>query len=69
MRIEIKYESSEGGHLIDLDLNDLEPLRKTTEDIVIQKTDPIKSLHIEGKSEELEVLAEALLSRAKALRR
>jgi len=69
MRIEIKYRSSEGPHLIDLDSNDLDQLRNSS-DVFVQQSHPaLKSLHIEGNPDELELLAVALLNRAIALRR
>ena len=47
MRIEIKYESSEGPHLIDLNANELDQLRNATEVFVRQNRPATKSLHIE----------------------
>jgi hypothetical protein len=69
MRIEIKYRSSEGPHLIDLSANELDQLRNATEVSVAQDHPATKSLHIEGTPDELELLATALLNRAIALRR
>lgn len=69
MRIEIKYESSEGGHLIDLTADDLDQLRNKIEVHVQQNYPAEKSLHIEGNPDELELLAVALLNRAIELRR
>lgn len=69
MRIEIKYESSMGGHLIDLSANELDQLRNATDMLVWQTIPASKSLHIEGSPEELELLAVALLNRALELRR
>ncbi len=69
MRIEIKYESSEGGHLIDLDANELDQLRSADEVIVQQDSPALKFLHIDGSPDELELLAAALLNRAIELRR
>ena len=69
MRIEIKYRSSEGPHLIDLALDELDRLRNSKE-VFVQKNYPAsKSLHIEGTPDELELLASALLNRAINLRR
>jgi len=69
MRIEIKYESSEGPHLIDLNANKLDQLRNATEVFVRQNRPATKSLHIERQADELELLAVALLNRAIELRR
>jgi hypothetical protein len=69
MRIEIKYRTSTGPHLIDLSLEDLDQLRWAM-DISIEQAQPAsKSLYIDGSADELEVLASALLNRAVALRR
>ena len=69
MRIEIKYRSSEGGHLIDLTAGDLDQLRYKDEVHVQQSAPAEKSLDIEGTPDELELLAVALLNRALELRR
>ncbi len=69
MRIEIKYRSSEGPHLIDLGAGELDQLRNKTEISVAQDHPATKSLHIEGQPDELELLAAALLNRAIELRR
>jgi len=69
MRIEIKCRSSEGPHLIDLSADELDQLRGKQEILVAQSQPATKSLHIEGKPDELELLAVALLNRAIELRR
>lgn len=69
MRIEIKYESSEGPHLIDLDADELDQLRDADEVFVQQNRAAPKTLQIEGGPDELELLAVALLNRAIGLRR
>jgi hypothetical protein len=69
MRIEIKYKSSEGPHLIDLSADELDQLRNATEVSVAQSHPATKSLHIEGEPVELELLAAALLNRAIELQR
>jgi hypothetical protein len=69
MRIEIRYSSSQGPHLIDLNVDELDQLRNATEVLVRQNHSATKSLHIEGKPDELELLAAALLNRAIELRR
>lgn len=69
MRIEIKYRSSEGPHLIDLNIDDLDQLRNASEVLVQQNYPATKSLHIDGSPDELELLAFALLNRAIELRR
>jgi len=69
MRIEIKYESSMGPHLIDLSADELDQLRSATEVVVQQNRPAPKTLHIEGNPVELELLAASLLNRAIALRR
>jgi hypothetical protein len=69
MRIEIKYESSIGSHLIDLSASELDQLRNATEVAVKQNCPAAKSLYIDGASDELELLAAALLNRAIELRR
>jgi len=61
MRIEIKYRSSEGPHLIDLSAGELDQLRNKTEISVAQDYPATKSLHIEGQPDELGLLAAALL--------
>ncbi|MDI6448855.1 hypothetical protein [Anaerobaca lacustris] len=69
MRIEIKYKSSEGPHLIDLCADELDQLRDASEVFVTQNHPATKSLSIEGAPDELELLAASLLNRAIALRR
>ena len=69
MRIEIKYESSQGPHLIDLTADELDHLRNAMEVSVAQNRPAPKSLYIEGEADELELLAAALLNRAIRLRR
>ena len=69
MRIQIKYKSSEGPHLIDLSADELDQLRNAGEVAVTQNHPATKSLHIEGQADELELLAAALLNRAIELRR
>jgi hypothetical protein len=69
MRIEIKYGSSLGNHPIDLSVDELEELRTAKELLVRQNHPAPKSLHIVGTPEEFELLAAALLNRAKELRR
>lgn len=69
MRIEIKYESSEGSHLIDLDINELNQLSGENEVVILQNRPAAKSLHIEGNPDELELFAVKLLNRAVELRR
>ena len=69
MRIEIKYRSSEGPHLIDLSVDQLDQLRNASEVFVQQSHPATKSLSIEGEPDELELLAAALLNRAIELRR
>ncbi len=69
MRIEIKYRSSEGPHLIDLSADELDQLRNASEVFVTQSHPATKSLRIEGVPDELELLAAALLNRAIELRR
>ncbi len=69
MRIEIKYQSSVGPHLIDLSAEELDQFRSATEVSVAQNRPAAKSLHIEGEPDELELLAVALLNRAIGLRR
>jgi len=69
MRIEIKYESSMGPHLIDLSADELDQLRSAGEALVLQNRPAPKSLHIEGTPDELELLAASLLNRAIAIRR
>ena len=69
MRIEIKYRSSEGPHLIDLSADELDQLRNASEILVQQIHPATKSLSIEGEPDELELLAAALLNRAIGLRR
>ena len=69
MRIEIKYRSSEGPHLIDLSADELDQLRKANEVFVRQNHPATKSLRIEGGPDELELLAAALLNRAIGIRR
>ena len=69
MRIEIKYKVSEGPHLIDLSADELDQLRNANEIIVRQNHPATKSLRIEGKPDELELLAAALLNRAIEIRR
>jgi hypothetical protein len=69
MRIEIKYGSSHGNHPIDLSVAELDQLRNATELFVRQTHPATKSLHIEGRQDELELLAAALLNRAIELRR
>ncbi len=64
MRIEIKYRSSEGPHLIDLSAVELDQLRNANEVFVTQSHPATKSLRIEGEPDELELLAVALLNRA-----
>jgi hypothetical protein len=64
MRIEIKYRSSEGPHLIDLNAEELGQLRNAGEVAVAQDRPAPKSLHIDGEPDELELLAAALLNRA-----
>ena len=69
MRIEIKYKSSEGPHLIDLSADELDRLRGATEVSVAQNHPATKSLHIDGEPDELKLLSAALLNRAIELRR
>lgn len=69
MRIEIKYRSSEGPHLIDLNAEELDQLRSGQEILVAQSHPATKSLHIEGEPDELELLAATLLNKAIGLRR
>ena len=69
MRIEIKYESSLGSHLIDLNADELDQLKASQEVFVQQNRPAPKTLHIEGEPDELELLAVALLNRAINLRR
>jgi hypothetical protein len=69
MRIEIKYGSSEGPHLIDLSAEELDQLRNVEEVFVKQNAPAKKTLRIDGKPDELELLAAALLNRAIELRR
>jgi len=54
--------------MIDLSKDELYQLRKASDFLVTQKHPIMKSLYIEGKSDELELLADALLNRAKELR-
>jgi hypothetical protein len=68
MRIEIKYTVSMGSHLFDLNAEDLDRLR-SAEELSVRQDDPAKSLHIDGRADELELLAAALLNRAIELRR
>ena len=69
MRIEIKYELSQGSHLIDLSADDLDQRRNATDLFVAQHFATDKSLHIDGRPDELELLAAALLNKAIELRR
>lgn len=69
MRIEIKYKSSEGPHLIELTSDELDRLRGAPQVSVAQNHPATKSLYIDGQPDELELLAAALLNRAIELRR
>ena len=69
MRIEIKYGSSLGNHPIDLSMNELNNLRNSNELLVRQDHPAIKILTIMGTADELELLAAALLNKAKDIRR
>jgi hypothetical protein len=69
MRIEIKYSSSQGPHVIDLSADKLDQLRNANEVLGRQNHPATKSLRIEGEADELELLAVALLNRAIELRR
>ena len=69
MRIEIRYSSSQGPHVIDLSADELDQLRNANELFVSQTHPAEKSLHVEGTPDELEMLAIALLNRAIELRR
>jgi hypothetical protein len=69
MRIEIKYSSSLGPHIIDLNADELDQLRNANEVSVRQNLPATKSFRIDGKADELELLAAALLNRARELRR
>jgi hypothetical protein len=69
MRIEIKYRSSEGPHIIDLNADELDQLRNAREVLAEQTHPATKSLRIEGEPDKLELLAAALLNRAIGLRR
>ncbi|GEM_PF-1422505 len=69
MRIEIKYESSQGQHQIELSADELDHLRNESMVFVRQNRPISKSLTIEGEPDELELLAASLLNRAIALRR
>jgi hypothetical protein len=69
MRIVIKYESSQGPHVIDLSADELDQLRNAR-DVFVQQNHPAqKTLHIDGEPDELELLAAGLLNRAIELRR
>jgi hypothetical protein len=69
MRIEIKYKSSQGPHIIDLSADELDQLRNRNDVFVMQNHSATKSLQIDGSADELELLAAALLSKAIELRR
>jgi len=68
MRIVIKYAVSQRSHMIDLSTDELHQLQNTSELFVNQDYRVKKSLHVVGSPDELELLAHALLSRAKELR-
>ena len=68
MRIVIKYAVSQRSHMIDLSTDELDQLQNSSEFLVKQDLPVKKSLNIVGNPEELELLANALLSRAKELR-
>lgn len=70
MRIEIKYETSEGGHLMDLDASDLAKLGGGDPIFIRMRAsrDAIKTLSINGSAHELELLGQALLDRAARIR-
>ncbi len=69
MRIEIKYGSSEGGHLIDLAVEELDRLMSAGNICVEQERPAFKSFSIEGSPDELELFAASLLNHAVAIRR
>jgi len=69
MRIEIKYESSMGPHIIELNSDELDQLRSAEEVRVRQHRAAPKILFIDGTPEELELLAVSLLNRAISIRR
>ena len=54
--------------MIDLSRDELDQLQKTGEFLVNQDHPIKKNLHVVGNPDELELLANALLSRAKELR-
>jgi hypothetical protein len=68
MRIEIRYGSSLGNHPIDLSVVELGELQNANE-LFVRQDIPPKTLRIEGTPDELELLANALLNRARELRR
>ena len=68
MRIVIKYATSQRSHMIDLSTDELDQLQNTSEFLVNQDYPVKKRLYIAGNPNELELLANALLSRAKELR-
>ena len=63
MRIRIKYESSEGPHLIDLNQEELQNL-VVGQEITVRQNNPEKTLEIQGTPTELRLLANALIQRA-----
>lgn len=67
MKIVIKYATSQKPHMIDLSTDELGQLQNASE-FSIKQNNPEKSLSIEGNPDELELLANALLNRAKELR-
>ncbi|NER08824.1 MAG: hypothetical protein F6K17_43045 [Okeania sp. SIO3C4] len=69
MRIEIKYKSSMGPHIIDLSADELDQLRNRNDVFVTQSHPATKSLQITGSADELELLSAALLNKAIEQRR
>ena len=67
MRIVIKYATSQRSHMIDLSTDELDQLQNPSE-FLVKQDHPEKSLFIVGNPDELELLANALLNRAKELR-
>jgi hypothetical protein len=68
MRIVIKYATSQRSHMIDLSADELYQLQNSSELLINQEYPIKKNLHVVGNPNELELLANALLSRAKELR-
>jgi hypothetical protein len=67
MRIVIKYATSQRSHMIDLSTDELNQLQNSGELLISQESPYKKRLHIFGNPDELELLANALLSRAREL--